>query len=169
MRLLRRTREHNGAQLYEQNCTSIQISGFYSWFICFCSINHFHTPYLHLVCFHFVPFTPEMIYGESTLSAVHFTLSLQYAFTELCGNVCITENDIYWGTGVQHGLKQNIAPPPTQPFVQWITFFYVHKTCASVETNCIICCQLQLIFTVIFSIDSWHKGLRANLCWLRGG
>jgi len=69
-----------------------------------------------------------MIYGESTLDTVHFTLSLQYGFAELYGNVCITENDIYWGhcstamAKTEYGLL-----PPTH--THRCTLFCVHKTC----------------------------------------
>jgi hypothetical protein len=127
MRLLRQTPEHNGTKLYERNCTSIQISGFYSWFICFSSINHFHILYLYLVCFHFVLFQPEMIYCGYTLRAVHFTLSLQYGFTELYGNVCITHNDIYWCAGVQQWLKQSMPSTPQNRLYSELCFFVSTK------------------------------------------
>jgi len=109
-----------------------------------------------------------MIYGGSTLGAVHFTLSTQYGFTELCANVYITENDIYWRTGAQQWLKQKMPPhPPSKPFVQWIMFCVFTKVCISPN-------KLPNFFLVTahfycnFSIDSWHERLREKLHWLLG-
>jgi hypothetical protein len=171
MRLLRQTPEHNGTKWYEQNCTG----GLYAWFICFCSINHFHILYLYLVCFHFVLFKPEMIYGESTVGAVQVTLCY---FVLLCAcstdllEMFILQKMIFTGA-LEYSNRRNriwLPPLPPPPYKTVCTVNYVlcvHKTCASVVTNCLTCSQLQLIFTaVFFPIDSWQERLRAKLHWL---
>lgn len=130
----------------------------------------------HLARVHFVLFKPEMIHDESTLGTVHFTLSQQYyGFTELDANVCITENDIYWGTGVQHWLKRNMPPPHTH--TQQNGLYSVPQNVCIRRNKLRNLLSITSFFTVsFFPIDSRHKKLCANLTlvtwlwwWLVGG